>query len=430
MSANPQEAFLAQIGHVAAALLCLGTSSVALSSSPSKLQVGQNLLQRCLQQEADREGLSGAVLVSANNQTLASIVRGRRADETSSAIDSRTRFNLGSASKMFTAVAIGQLVARNKLSLDQPVGQIVRGLTPEASNVTIRQLLTHTAGLGDFFRPKNMQAMLKARSAADILPLIAADKPRFPPGSKFSYSNSGFALLGIVIERVSGMTYGQYLQTHVFGPAGMTSTGLDPKPLATLAVGMTAGGMSMPPPDQRLVLIGPDGKPLPVSTQPPADAQGLKLIGPGKRPINSSRADGSNELSPAPGSTEGYGSPAGGLFSTTEDMHRFAVALLDGKLLPPAMAHTFTTAQVEAAPPEAGRPARQYGFGFTVGDSGGLIWFGHGGGTLGANAEFAVQPDHQWVVSVLSNRDPPVATNIMRWTTTWLTSRHDTETCS
>ena len=371
--------------------------------------------QRCLSAEAEREALSGSILVTEAGREVAAVYRGKQGDASSAPIGPNTRFNLGSASKMFTAVAIGQLIEHGKLQLDEPVGRIVAGLTPEASNVTIRQLLTHTSGLGDFFRPENMSAMLKARSASDILPLVASDKPAYPAGAKFSYSNSGFALLGIVVERLSDMTYGQYLQRNVFGPAGMTRTGLDPKPLATLAVGMTAGGMQMAGHvDAHLVLIGPDGKPLPIGSQPP-DANGLTLIAPGGAKLDASTGD-SGQLRPAPGATEGYGSPAGGLFSTTEDMDRFAQALMQGKLLRPSTVAEFTSPQVESAPATAERPARHYGFGFGLTEDNGLSWFGHNGGTLGANAEFAVQPNHQWAISVLSNRDPPTASKVMAWT--------------
>jgi CubicO group peptidase (beta-lactamase class C family) len=390
-------------------------------STASGAQVEPSSIQQCVAAEADREGLSGSILVSQRDKTLASVARGKLADDASPPIDANTRFNLGSASKMFTAVAIGQLIQAGKLQLDEPVGQIVSGLTPEASKVTIRQLLNHTSGLGDFFRPENMAAMLKARSASDILPLIATDKPAFPPGAKFDYSNSGYALLGVVVERLSGMTYGQYLQRHIFAPAAMTSTGLDPKPLARLAVGMTAGGLQIRQPgNSGLMLIGPDGKPLPPRTQPPSGTDGLRLIGPDGRSIDPASAGSAAPSRPAPGATEGYGSPAGGLFSTAADMHRFAMALMAGKLLPRAIADEFTSPQVESGPAANGQPARHYGFGFTISDQDGLRWFGHGGGTLGANAEFSIQPHHQWVISVLSNRDPPTATNIMRWTRAFL----------
>jgi len=105
---------------------------------------------------------------------------------------------------MFTAVAVAQLIDAGKVQLGDPIGVQVKGLTPEAAVVTIRQLLTHSSGLGNFFSPENLPAIEKARTASDLLPLVAADKPSFAPGSRFQYSNTGFLLLGILVERISG----------------------------------------------------------------------------------------------------------------------------------------------------------------------------------------------------------------------------------
>jgi D-alanyl-D-alanine carboxypeptidase len=381
----------------------------ALAASAAQASRGAAAdLRRCMAFAAEREGLSGSILISRGDHIVANIFRGRLADPASAAIGPTTRFNLGSVSKMFTAVAIGQLIDAGKLRPDQPVGEVVGGLSPEAARVTFRQLLTHSSGLGDFFRPENMEAMMRARSAADILPLIAADKPAFPPGSRFAYSNSGFALLGIAIERVTHLTYGEYLRRNVFRPAGMSSTGLDPRPLATLAVGMTAGGMGPGGPGAGLMLVGPDGKRISPggAALGPGPSETPRLIGPDGRRAGA--------LRPAPGVTQGYGSPAGGLFSTAEDLRRFATALIANKLLSSATTSAFTSPQIDAGPAIDGRPRRQYGFGFSITDEAGKRWVGHNGGTLGANAEFAIQPDDQWTISVLSNRDPPVASNLMR----------------
>jgi CubicO group peptidase (beta-lactamase class C family) len=334
---------------VAAAMLVITTRHTGATDAA---------LQRCLAHRAEQDAFSGVIAAAEDGRPIASVARGRRAGDGSAAITARTRFNLASASKIFTAVAIGQLIDAGRIRLDEPIGAFVEGLEPETAAVSIRQLLTHTSGLGDFFKPENMMAMLKARTASDLLPLVAHEKPAFAPGSRFAYSNSGFALLGILIERVSRLTYGDYLARNVFAPAHMTDTGLDPKPLATLAVGMTAMRTGMVP---------------------------------------------------APGATEGYGSPAGGLFSTAADMEHFARAFLEDRLTSAATAAALTTPHIVAAPATAARAERDYGFGFSVGVENGQKWFGHNGGTLGANTEFAVFPERRLILCVLSNRDPPMA---------------------
>lgn len=339
---------------------------------------------RCVRERAESGRFSGIVSIARRGRPAALLAFGLAAGEESPAIAGHMRFNLASASKMFTAVAVAQLIDSGKIRLDDPIGRFVEGLAPENAAVTIRQLLTHSSGLGNFFAPQNFAAMMRARTAGDLLPLVASDKPAFPPGSRFAYSNSGFALLGIMIERVSGQSYGDYLRDHVFAPAGMRESGLDPKPLATLAVGMTAA------------VPGQGARPGAVRTGPAAPPK------PGP-------------LHPAPGATEGFGSPAGGLFGTAADIQRFLNALAEYRLASPAMTEAMTSPQVESAPPTAAAPAPSYGYGFGVGAFEGHRWFGHNGGTLGANVEVAAFPDDGWSIVILSNRDPPAATDLFRY---------------
>lgn len=374
------------------AIGCMALAAAATAGHQARGAAGQaGEVRQCAERRMHESDFSGTVSLAYRGRPQWVVTSGTIAGPASRPIAATTRFNLGSASKMFTAVAVAQLVEAGRVHFGDPIGRYVEGLTPEASKVTVRQLLTHTSGLGDFFKPENMAAMMRARTASDILPLIRDDKPAFEPGTRFSYSNSGFALLGILIERVSGQSYGDYLRRRIFGPAGMTSSGLAPHPLATLAIGMTrgpgAGIASTGAPHPPMILIGPDGKRI----DPPP---------------------GAGSLRPAPGATEGYGSPAGGLFSTADDIQRFLAALLANRLTRPATTAALIAPQAEAASASDGRPARFYGYGFGVGNIDGHRWFGHNGGTLGANTEIAAFPDDQWSLVVLSNRDPPAATKL------------------
>jgi CubicO group peptidase (beta-lactamase class C family) len=391
---------------------------LALAARPAFATGPSDALGGCLAQRAAQDDFSGVVAAMQRGRPIAFLARGQLAGAGSAAITARTRFNLGSASKMFTAVAVGQLIDAGTVRLDQPISAYVSGLTPQASAVTVRQLLTHSSGLGDFFKPQNMAAMMKARTASDLLPLIADDKPAFAPGSRFAYSNSGFALLGILIERVSGLSYGDYLARHVFAPAGMTDTGLDPGPLATLAVGMTAHQPGMapqgPPGGPGLVLIGPDGRAMTPGAGGDASGAGNRMMQPGSGGHAVAPAE-KPTLHPAPGAVEGYGSSAGGMFSTAADMQRFARALLDNQLTRPETTAALTAPQIVAAPATPSRPARRYGFGFGVGIEEGRRWFGHNGGTLGANTEFTVFPEDELTLTVLANRDPPMASDMFAY---------------
>lgn len=367
-------------------------------------------LQKCLAEAAEQYNFSGVIAATADGQPIALLARGTLAGPNSARITADTRFNLASASKMFTAVAIGQLIDAGKVRLDDPIGAFVKDLEPETAAVTIRQLLTHSSGLGDFFKPENMTAMLKARTASDLLPLVAHDKPTFTPGSHFAYSNSGFALLGILIERVSGLHYGEYLARKIFAPAGMTETRLDPKPLTTLAVGMTAMQMDRMPSGAR---GGSESAGIRRDGIPPAGERGAD---PAPSSAGGRAESGERSvLHPAPGATEGYGSPAGGLFSTAVDLQRFAAALMDHRLTSAVTTAALVAPQILAVPATPAGPERRYGFGFGVGIENRHQWFGHNGGTLGTNAEFAVFPADRLTLSVLSNRDPPMATRMFAY---------------
>ena len=194
----------------------LGAAAVVAAQDP---------LARCMAQRAGPD-FSGIVSVTQPRGTT-TWAHGNLAGPGSPEPDAGTRFNLASAGKMFTAVAVAQLIDAGKVHLDDAIGRHLDGLTPRTAAVTVRQLLTHSSGLGNFFVPENLPAIAKARTVSDLLPLVAAENPEFAPGARFQYSNSGFLLLGRLIETASGESYDKYLATHVFAPAGMVNSGLE-----------------------------------------------------------------------------------------------------------------------------------------------------------------------------------------------------------
>lgn len=272
-------------------------------------------------------------------------------------ITAATRFNIGSAGKMFTAVAIGRLVDRHRVELDAPIRRYLPGLKPELASITIAQLLNHTAGLGDYLDPSHRQAIEAANTASELLPLALATPPAFKPGTKRAYSNSGYVVLGAIIEKVSGLTYAQFLQREIFTPLGMSHTRLD------------ASGSAEP-----MTRMSPAGR----------------LDRPVPSPLQLKRA-----------------SPAGGAFSTAADMSLFLSALSQGRLLSRQTMQTFL------APRQApgGSPAT-YGYGFTLREKP-VLRIGHGGGAPGVNAQIALYPDAGWQLIALSNEDPPAASRMV-----------------
>jgi CubicO group peptidase (beta-lactamase class C family) len=180
-----------------------------------------------LEDASKRDEFSGVVMVARNGQPVFQQAYGYadRAQKVRNRVD--TKFNLGSINKVFTKMAIEQLIAAGKLSLDDKLGKLL----PEYPNqqareqVTVQQLLEMTSGIGDFFGERYMQTPKeKLRTLADYLPLFA-DKPLlFAPGTQERYSNGGYVVLGLIVEKVSGESYYDYVKQHIFAPAEMSDT--------------------------------------------------------------------------------------------------------------------------------------------------------------------------------------------------------------
>jgi D-alanyl-D-alanine carboxypeptidase len=314
------------------------------------------------QERARADEFAGAVLVARDGKVLLQGAWGRADRTAGTANTPATRFRIGSMNKMFTAVATLQLVEAHKLALDDPIGNHLPNYPNKqmATNVTVRHLLTHTGGTGDIFGPTFDQHRLQLREHRDYLKMYGSRGLTQEPGARFEYSNYGFVLLGTLIEQVSGMSYYDYVDEHVFRPAGMTSTGS-----------------------------------LPESTHVPDRAVGY---------MRASRTGGA--WMPNTDTLPWRGTAAGGGYSTVGDLLRFAQALRAGRLIS------------KATLAEATRPhQQQYGYGFGVQGEGRLGSYGHGGGAPGMNGELRVFPRLGYVVVSLSNLDPPAASELVEFFT-------------
>ncbi|WP_419210900.1 serine hydrolase domain-containing protein [Maribacter sp. X9] len=170
---------------------------------------------------------SGAVLVAHNDKIIAKKAYGLASMEYNTKNKVDTKFNIASITKLFTAVATLQLYENQLVELDVPIGKYL----PDYQNkrvrdsVTIHQLLTHTSGntnfyVGDFLKTDK----LRYKNISDFVPLFVNDTLLSKPGTKYDYSASGFVILGLIIEKVSGLNYYDYLRKSIFEPAGMTNT--------------------------------------------------------------------------------------------------------------------------------------------------------------------------------------------------------------
>ena len=259
-----------------------GTSSDALAHQ----------IKDYLASEMLADDFSGVVVLSRNGEVIFSGVYGSASKEYGTPNTLDTRFNLGSINKLMTRIAVMQLVEQHKLGYDDTIGAVLPDYPNKqaAATVTVRELLDMSSGIGDFFGPQ-YAAMSKdrLRTLADYLPLFATKPLAFTPGTKHQYSNGGFVVLGLMIERRSGQSYYDYVRTHIFAPAGMTASGWFERnaTLTGIATGYTKDGADGP------------------------------------------HSTWCNNVYTAPE----RGSSAGGGYATAPDLLKFAAALEGGKLL-------------------------------------------------------------------------------------------------
>jgi D-alanyl-D-alanine carboxypeptidase len=315
-------------------------------------------LRAKLQQDAAADRFSGAVLVAQDGKPVFAQAYGLADRERKIPNTLQTRFRLGSMNKMFTAVATLQLAQAGKLRLEDSLGTYLPDYPNKdvAAKVTIHQLLTHTGGTGDFFGPEFYAHRTELRTLDDYVKLFGKRDLKFEPGSRFGYSNYGFVLLGVVIEKVSGQSYYDYVREHVYGPAGMTSTGSEPENQAV--------------PNRSIGYMEQGGK-----------------------------------LQPNTNTLPYRGTSAGGGYSTVDDLLRFANALRDHKLLDPAHTELLTTGKVDMS----ALGGRRYAYGFGDNVVNGTRCFGHNGGAPGMSGDLAICGGYRYVIAVLANRDPDIA---------------------
>lgn len=194
---------------------------------------------------------AGVVLVARNGVPEFERAYGMADREASRANNLETSFNLGSINKLFTQIAIKQLEAAGKLNVDSSLARAWPDYPNQdvARRVTIRQILQHRSGIqGNIFAAPAGKTRRDVVTLQDYFQLFQNEPLQFEPGSKQQYSNAGYIVLGLLIERLSGQNYFEYVNKHIYEPAGMTQTGswrVDRWP-ANTAVGYTRGGQDAP----------------------------------------------------------------------------------------------------------------------------------------------------------------------------------------
>ena len=308
---------------------------------------------------------------------------------TEAPVTSQSSFRIGSITKQFTAAAILLMAERGALKVDDTLAKFMPTF-PRADEITLRQMLSHTAGLSDYLNGQSQEVLVEAQdrdySAGDLLRIIEARKPlyRLPPGTGWLYSNSGFTLLSIVVEQLSGIPFGDFCRWHLFKPAGMDDSAIDP-----------------------------------VSAVVPDRCDGYR---PDFR--------APNEFDPIKPISPSFGLGAGGIRSTTEDLCAWHAALLGGKILKPASLKTmFTPMRLnngQMAFERSGPEKMEYGFGLGMGMMGERLYISHGGRVNGFTGHLRSFPGDKLTLSIQYNSDGSGAGGFMpaqralRWEATRL----------
>lgn len=335
-----------------------------------------DILRRFVEERTRSDQFSGALLLSKGGRPIFEYASGLANREGGVLNTLKTKFNLGSANKMFTGVAIAQLIERKVLAFDIKVGQILPDYPNQAvrEQVTVHHLLTHTSGLGSFidiqFRSELLAARKNLTTVQSVIDLFKNRPLPFPVG-ELHYSSDGYELLGAIIETVSGLSYYNYVKRHIYEISNMPNTDsfeIDPENIrADIAVGYTY-------------------------RDPLTD-----------RPFLGKRVDnlGVNLFK---------GTAGGSGYSTCYDLFNFCQSLLGNKLISFEMTNLVLSPKINEG--SKGNQTKYEGYGFQVFDIGGVKRVGHPGRFAGVNTRIDMYPDLGYTVIVLSNYDFPAAFDI------------------
>ena len=304
---------------------------------------------------AEDETFSGAVMVARGGETLLRAAYGIANRITGAPNSPETAYEIASLTKPFTALALVQLAEAGKLSLDDPIvahlPEVIHG-ERDGVAVTIRHLLSHTSGVPDFIGFYDItNPFTYPRTLEQLVDDIVAHELEFTPGTEYRYGNSGYIYAGLIIERISGQPYERYLRDRIWTPAGMSATFL----------------LDLPKPA-------------------PPESKGYGLV--------------NGQLVALSDFTQvGLIWSAGGLSSTVDDLLRWHEALLTDVLAPQSAIAAMYEPVLDS-----------YGLGWERGTIAGHVATGHGGHTVGYDAQLARFLDDDVVIVLLSNyQDAPVA---------------------
>jgi CubicO group peptidase (beta-lactamase class C family) len=338
-------------GVAMAAVLASAPPALAELQSPEKQ--ADELFNRLI--KADDAGM--AVLVAQNGKILFEKCYGLADMEHHAPVTPETKFRIGSVTKQFTSAAILKLQEEGRLSVKDKLSKYILDF-PRGDEVTLDHLLTHTSGIHSYTsKPDFMLQVTNAITTVDLIKYFKNDPYDFDPGAKWLYDNSGYVLLGYIVEKISGKTYAAFLRENFFQPLGMTNTGVH------------RSGLNLS--HEALGYAYKDGK---------FDRAGVNW-----------------DMS--------WGGGAGALYSTVEDLYRWNEAVFNGKVLSEeSLKAAFTPVRTKEN--QGDDLVDGYGYGWFVAKWRGLREISHGGGLAGFSSFLLRLPNENFTVVVLANSAP------------------------
>ncbi|WP_430542811.1 serine hydrolase domain-containing protein [Streptomyces iconiensis] len=332
------------------------------------------------QKAADKGSLGVIVRVDRGKGAPVEIARQAAWTKEDHRLAADDQFRLGSNTKTVTATLVLQQVAKGKVGLDDPVEKWLPGVVKGGEDITVRMLLNHTSGLGDFlltpeFLPSLTGQKPRTWRPKELLAITPQQDPPAGPGEKHSYSNANYAALGLIVEKATGSSLAELIEQKITKPLGMKDSFLAED------AGWSTG-------KEHVTGYEPDAKRLRGILSGTVDLpKGVGFVGP-ERPRGNVDTTG---IDPS------WAGAAGGMVSTAQDWQRFLTALTSGKLLPKAQLKQMRT--TVAAPEEGGG----YGLGLMkVNTPCGTVW-GHTGGLPGYSSEVYTDASGKRSVAVLTS---------------------------
>lgn len=348
-------------------LLLLSCLLTGIASAPALGQDSPDALARLVEQFRENAAVPGAsVAIARGDRLIYSAGHGFADLEHQVPATAQTRYRTASIAKSMTAVAVMQLVEAGKLELDADIRGAAPAFPEKRWPINARLLLCHQSGVRHYLSGGEATGSDHFFDLASTLPLFADSPLRHEPGTKMTYTTFGYTLLGLAVEHASGQRFDDYLQQHIFEPAGMSRTCPDDH----YAVVPQRTGFY-----QRL-------SPQAVAQLPEA----IRGRVPADRIVHADFHDTSMKV------------PGGGLLSTAEDLVRFGNAVRDAQLVSAETRDAMWTAQPTRAGEDTG-----YGLGFGVRSPGGVRQISHSGGQAGTATLLTLLPDQQLTLAVMCN---------------------------